>query len=344
MDAAVYHLGALEQTSEQIYEYQCQETIYDMYHWLDGAREREKRGERSTRTRLMRWVGSKIGREAIGRGVRLQPDRETNRCESDWSWGFGSRAGRGGGAGVGASRVCLRFRRQEARQVHGHRHEDGIDQSPRLDARGGEKADGTVENWMIEAGSPNSLFRQGINKDTVRFGMQVVVDGYQARTVRGGRMDGMSPCPRGGSCSSARSRPPVRRRSEEIARPIQRSQEAHDAHAEVVIHRCSRRRRLGVGRRGRLQFAGDGPAGRPPRRRREPRRRSPADRRTSGPTRGGELATALPDGPDGVKHEGWTSGSVGAVFAETPDRILIAQRGELPLPGDREAVDAVRAA
>ena len=33
-------------TDEQIYEYQCQETNYDMYHWLYGAREREKRGER----------------------------------------------------------------------------------------------------------------------------------------------------------------------------------------------------------------------------------------------------------------------------------------------------------
>jgi hypothetical protein len=40
----------------------------------------------------------------------------------------------------------------------------------------------------------------------------------------------------------------------------------------------------------------------------------------------------LPDEPDGVKHEGWTWGSVGAVYAETPDRIWIAQRGELPLP------------
>jgi len=40
----------------------------------------------------------------------------------------------------------------------------------------------------------------------------------------------------------------------------------------------------------------------------------------------------LPDEADGLKHEGWTWGSVGAVFAETPDRIWIAQRGELPLP------------
>ncbi len=40
----------------------------------------------------------------------------------------------------------------------------------------------------------------------------------------------------------------------------------------------------------------------------------------------------LADGPDGVTHQGWTWGSVGAVYAETPDRIWIAQRGELPLP------------
>jgi hypothetical protein len=40
----------------------------------------------------------------------------------------------------------------------------------------------------------------------------------------------------------------------------------------------------------------------------------------------------LADGPDGVKHEGWTWGSTGAVYAETPDRIWIAMRGELPLP------------
>lgn len=44
-----------------------------------------------------------------------------------------------------------------------------------------KKPDGTVENWMIEAGSPNSLFRRGVNKNTVRVGMQVLIDGYQAR-------------------------------------------------------------------------------------------------------------------------------------------------------------------
>ena len=40
----------------------------------------------------------------------------------------------------------------------------------------------------------------------------------------------------------------------------------------------------------------------------------------------------LPDGADGVKHAGWTWGSTGGIYAETPDRIWVAMRGELPLP------------
>jgi hypothetical protein len=32
------------------------------------------------------------------------------------------------------------------------------------------------------------------------------------------------------------------------------------------------------------------------------------------------------------KHEGWTWGSTGGIFAESPNRIYILQRGELPLP------------
>lgn len=38
----------------------------------------------------------------------------------------------------------------------------------------------------------------------------------------------------------------------------------------------------------------------------------------------------LPD--DRHSHEGWTWGSFGGVYAESPDRIWIAMRGELPLP------------
>jgi hypothetical protein len=45
-----------------------------------------------------------------------------------------------------------------------------------------------------------------------------------------------------------------------------------------------------------------------------------------------EWPKPLPDGPDGVKHDGWTWGSTGAIWAETPDRVWVAMRGELPLP------------
>jgi len=41
--------------------------------------------------------------------------------------------------------------------------------------------DGSVEQWMIEAGSPSMLFRQGLNKNSITAGMEVVVEGYQAR-------------------------------------------------------------------------------------------------------------------------------------------------------------------
>ena len=43
-------------------------------------------------------------------------------------------------------------------------------------------------------------------------------------------------------------------------------------------------------------------------------------------------------------HDGWTWGSFGGVYAETPDRIWIAMRGELPLPAGRRSVDALRGA
>jgi len=40
--------------------------------------------------------------------------------------------------------------------------------------------DGTVENWMIEAGPPGALVRRGWKKDSVIPGTEVLVEGYQA--------------------------------------------------------------------------------------------------------------------------------------------------------------------
>ncbi|HTM13713.1 MAG TPA: DUF6152 family protein [Bryobacteraceae bacterium] len=42
-------------------------------------------------------------------------------------------------------------------------------------------ADGKVTNWMVECGTPNTLLRRGVNKNSVTAGMAIVVDGYQAK-------------------------------------------------------------------------------------------------------------------------------------------------------------------
>ena len=39
---------------------------------------------------------------------------------------------------------------------------------------------GTMENWAIEAGTPNVLFRRGFTKESLLPGTEIVVDGYRA--------------------------------------------------------------------------------------------------------------------------------------------------------------------
>jgi hypothetical protein len=43
-----------------------------------------------------------------------------------------------------------------------------------------KKADGSVETWMIEGGTPNTLLRRGITKNSLVPGTEIVVDGFQA--------------------------------------------------------------------------------------------------------------------------------------------------------------------
>jgi hypothetical protein len=44
-----------------------------------------------------------------------------------------------------------------------------------------KKPDGSVEEWMIEAGTPNTLIRRGFTKNSLPAGTEVVVDGYQSK-------------------------------------------------------------------------------------------------------------------------------------------------------------------
>jgi len=42
-------------------------------------------------------------------------------------------------------------------------------------------ADGKVNSWMIEGGSPNALLRLGFTKDALPLGSEIVVEGFQAK-------------------------------------------------------------------------------------------------------------------------------------------------------------------
>ena len=44
-----------------------------------------------------------------------------------------------------------------------------------------KNADGTSTEWMVEGGTPNTLFRRGVTKDSLAVGTEIVVDGYQAK-------------------------------------------------------------------------------------------------------------------------------------------------------------------
>jgi hypothetical protein len=44
-----------------------------------------------------------------------------------------------------------------------------------------KKPDGTVEKWMIEGGTPNTLFRRGFTKNSLPYGTVIIVEGYQAK-------------------------------------------------------------------------------------------------------------------------------------------------------------------
>ena len=41
--------------------------------------------------------------------------------------------------------------------------------------------DGKTESWMVEAGPPGALVRRGWNRDSIPPGIEVLVEGYQAK-------------------------------------------------------------------------------------------------------------------------------------------------------------------
>ena len=44
-----------------------------------------------------------------------------------------------------------------------------------------KKADGTIETWAIETGTPNTLLRRGLRRTDLPVGTEITVSGYQSR-------------------------------------------------------------------------------------------------------------------------------------------------------------------
>src|SRR5215831_13306850 len=44
-----------------------------------------------------------------------------------------------------------------------------------------KKPDGKMEEWMVEGGTPNTLLRRGITRDSIAIGTELVVRGYQSK-------------------------------------------------------------------------------------------------------------------------------------------------------------------
>ena len=44
-----------------------------------------------------------------------------------------------------------------------------------------KETDGKITKWMVEGGSPNALIRRGVTSQLLKVGMEVMVDGYQAK-------------------------------------------------------------------------------------------------------------------------------------------------------------------
>ena len=44
-----------------------------------------------------------------------------------------------------------------------------------------KNADGSVTNWAFSGGAPGQLMRRGINRDALKIGSEVVVEGFRAK-------------------------------------------------------------------------------------------------------------------------------------------------------------------
>src|SRR5262249_30651053 len=66
-----------------------------------------------------------------------------------------------------------------------------------------KKPGGRTEEWMIEGGTPNTLMRRGVTRDTLKIGTAVAVPGNQARAATNRANGRATPYPDGANRSPA---------------------------------------------------------------------------------------------------------------------------------------------
>jgi uncharacterized protein DUF6152 len=54
-----------------------------------------------------------------------------------------------------------------------------------------KRPNGKVESWMIEGGPPNALYRRGFTRNSLPVGIEIIVEGFQAKdgSMRGNGRD-----------------------------------------------------------------------------------------------------------------------------------------------------------
>ena len=97
-----------------------------------------------------------------------------------------------------------------------------------------KKDDGTVEEWAVEGGTPNTLFRMGVNKNSLPPARRSSSTAIRRATARCARTAATSRWPTAISCSSA-----ARRRRSEPRRRRESMQEENASVAHIGCHRQS---------------------------------------------------------------------------------------------------------
>ena len=149
-----------------MYEYACHEGNYAMGNILRGARLKEVERCEENQQAAVRWerCARKLLMSAAGLLVAIAPV-------------LGHHAF--GGEFDPNKPVLLKGQVTKLEWVNPHAwiHVE----IPRPTAKRASSPNAKCDEWMVEGGTPNTLLRRGVTRDSLKVGTVLVIDGYQAR-------------------------------------------------------------------------------------------------------------------------------------------------------------------